>query len=503
MDKNGIGTDATIAEHIAKVIERKYVMQVKEGKTNYLVPSTLGIGLIEGYNQLNLEKSLSKPLLRRETEFRMSLICAGQRTKGETITESIEEYREVFALTSRQFDRIAETVLQYLTDPNAGQEARAVELLERDDEDDDVGPAEDDSDDDFDDHGGGGGGGGNGRAAPRGRAANGRGRGAASTRGTRGGRGGGRPPAQRFDPPDDDDDNDFNRGGGRPPAGRTNTNRNNASSSRSSNGNSGQIPQCQCGDPAVQRTTNKAGPNQGRQFFACAKPMGDASKCDFFEWSDDSAAATTTKSIPAKRGASTFASSTDSDVERGGWSTSMRSGNGNGNGGGGAAAEGPRRCDCNLQATLKNVTKAGPNKGKAFWSCARESPKLRCQFFEWDDGEATNALQNNGFNNNGSGGRNNYSNANGGGGGGAGGGGECFRCGTTGHWASECTGQPLQLQQSSSSRGRGTKRKTSGSTRGGGRGGKKSAGSGGGKGKDDACFRCGKMGHWSSECPGT
>lgn len=83
MDKNGIGallrfatlililtchatgTDATIAEHIAKIIERQYVMKQHEGRTEYLVPSTLGIGLVEGYNAIGFERSLSKPYLRK------------------------------------------------------------------------------------------------------------------------------------------------------------------------------------------------------------------------------------------------------------------------------------------------------------------------------------------------------------------------------------------------------------------------------------------------------
>lgn len=37
-----------------------------EGSIKYLVPSTLGIGLIEGYNQIGLAKNVSKPQLRRE-----------------------------------------------------------------------------------------------------------------------------------------------------------------------------------------------------------------------------------------------------------------------------------------------------------------------------------------------------------------------------------------------------------------------------------------------------
>lgn len=66
MDKNGIGTDATIAEHIAKIIDRGYVVAKQQQKTKYLVPSQLGIGLVEGYNAIGFDRSLSKPHLRRE-----------------------------------------------------------------------------------------------------------------------------------------------------------------------------------------------------------------------------------------------------------------------------------------------------------------------------------------------------------------------------------------------------------------------------------------------------
>ena len=83
MDKNGIGmlwiigrscanvppflgTDATIAQHIQTIIDREYVIERMEGGVKYLVPSTLGIGLIEGYNRIGLAKNVSKPQLRRE-----------------------------------------------------------------------------------------------------------------------------------------------------------------------------------------------------------------------------------------------------------------------------------------------------------------------------------------------------------------------------------------------------------------------------------------------------
>ena len=111
MDANGIGTDATMAEHIAKIKEREYVIarlkaggaaaaaadgagagrgrgrgrggarggrggrggaavgQNNGGGTGGIqefIPTTLGIALIEGYDNVGFETSLSKPFLRKE-----------------------------------------------------------------------------------------------------------------------------------------------------------------------------------------------------------------------------------------------------------------------------------------------------------------------------------------------------------------------------------------------------------------------------------------------------
>ncbi len=79
MDKNGIGTDATIAEHIAKIVEREYVLERQEGRTKYLYPSSLGIGLVEGYNAIGFDRSLTKPHLRREVRLESSYIEARSR----------------------------------------------------------------------------------------------------------------------------------------------------------------------------------------------------------------------------------------------------------------------------------------------------------------------------------------------------------------------------------------------------------------------------------------
>ena len=60
------GTDATIAQHIQTIIDREYVIERMQGSTKYLVPATLGIGLVEGYNEIGFDRSLSRPELRRE-----------------------------------------------------------------------------------------------------------------------------------------------------------------------------------------------------------------------------------------------------------------------------------------------------------------------------------------------------------------------------------------------------------------------------------------------------
>ena len=149
MDANGIGTDATMAEHIAKIKERKYVQtQLRTGATTnnsgvshtnrgggrgsrgsrggrggaarrgstsnsgggggpsgsvqQFIPTTLGMALIEGYDDMGLETSLGKPFLRKEMELNMRAICAGTKTRGEFVHETLEQYRDIFVRSTQQ-----------------------------------------------------------------------------------------------------------------------------------------------------------------------------------------------------------------------------------------------------------------------------------------------------------------------------------------------------------------------------------------------------------------
>jgi DNA topoisomerase-3 len=62
MDKNGIGTDATIHEHIKTIQDREYAKKIGQ----IFKPTKLGIALVETYR--NMGTSLHLPNLRAEME---------------------------------------------------------------------------------------------------------------------------------------------------------------------------------------------------------------------------------------------------------------------------------------------------------------------------------------------------------------------------------------------------------------------------------------------------
>lgn len=127
MDANGIGTDATMAEHIAKIKERQYVAVRNRGggrsSVQELIPTQLGVALVEGYDNvvagLPDSPSLSKPFLRKEMEQRMREICAGTKTRQQVVLESLEMYREVFIHTQRRISMLKDACRKYLVEGGA------------------------------------------------------------------------------------------------------------------------------------------------------------------------------------------------------------------------------------------------------------------------------------------------------------------------------------------------------------------------------------------------
>ncbi|ROT35700.1 DNA topoisomerase [Sodiomyces alkalinus F11] len=142
MDINGIGTDATMAEHIQKIQDRQYVALTDQagqqaqahedddsdedavpparggrgrggrgggssasrsggarGRLKVFIPTKLGVALIVGFDRMEFETSLGKPFLRREMEAQMKAICEGRTTKSAVLQQNLRQYRHVFSHT--------------------------------------------------------------------------------------------------------------------------------------------------------------------------------------------------------------------------------------------------------------------------------------------------------------------------------------------------------------------------------------------------------------------
>ncbi|UKZ88380.1 uncharacterized protein TrAFT101_004138 [Trichoderma asperellum] len=149
MDANGIGTDATMAEHIQKIQDREYVATITRGNDaaeqggddeeangapaargggrgrgrggrgrgagggsargggrgsglKVFVPTQLGVALILGFDRMSFEMSLGKPFLRKEMELQMKAIGEGSTTRRAVLDRSIAQYKQVFLQSQEQ-----------------------------------------------------------------------------------------------------------------------------------------------------------------------------------------------------------------------------------------------------------------------------------------------------------------------------------------------------------------------------------------------------------------
>ncbi|KAK1129739.1 hypothetical protein K0M31_019453 [Melipona bicolor] len=123
MDKYGIGTDATHAEHIDTIKSRQYV-GLTDGK--YLIPGKLGIGLVMGYDSMGFE--MSKPNLRANLEKDLQLICDRQKNPKDVLETQIKNYRDVFKITLERANLIDNALANYLNErPSEAQEIQTIQ----------------------------------------------------------------------------------------------------------------------------------------------------------------------------------------------------------------------------------------------------------------------------------------------------------------------------------------------------------------------------------------
>uniref|UniRef100_A0A7N5KJB3 DNA topoisomerase n=1 Tax=Ailuropoda melanoleuca TaxID=9646 RepID=A0A7N5KJB3_AILME len=403
MEKHGIGTDATHAEHIETIKARMYVGLTADKR---FLPGHLGMGLVEGYDSMGYE--MSKPDLRAELEADLKLICEGKKDKWVVLRQQVQKYKQVFIEAVAKAKKLDEALAQYFgegaevaqqeaiypslpepirkcpqcnkdmvlkTKKNGGfylsctgfPECRSAmwfpdSVLEAS-RDGTVCPV----------------------CQPH--------------------------PVYRLKlkfkrgslPPTmplefvgciggcDETlreilDLRFSRG---PPSASQPASQpsNYLQASQSLNrmdsaprmlpppaitGGSNSVT-CNCGQEALLLTVRKEGPNQGRQFYKCG-----GGRCSFFLWADSS--------LPEAGGPPSSAlRPTGSSLGRPPATGDRRGGSGRpGEDGGGGGGGGGMSCLCSQPAITRTVQKDGPNKGRQFHTCAKPREQ-QCGFFQWVD----------------------------------------------------------------------------------------------------------------------
>uniref|UniRef100_A0A8D0UD88 DNA topoisomerase n=1 Tax=Sus scrofa TaxID=9823 RepID=A0A8D0UD88_PIG len=369
MEKHGIGTDATHAEHIETIKARMYVGLTPDKR---FLPGHLGMGLVEGYDAMGYE--MSKPDLRAELEADLKLICEGKKDKLLVLQQQVQKYKQVFVEAVAKAEKFflsctgfpecrsamwfPNTVLEASRDGSVCPVCQPhpvyrlklklkrgslpptmpLEFVGC------VGGCDETLQEVLD------------------------------LRFSRGPPG----PSQPAHQPSGclqasqalNGMHSRQHGHPRPPDTRQ---------ARPSKALAGALPPpaadeqgnsvtCNCGQEALLLTVRKEGPNQGRQFYKCG-----SGGCSFFLWADSSRPAEGAPPPSASRPL--------------GGSLGLPLGSGNPPGGSGSpgdASSGSASCLCSQPAVTRTVQKDGPNKGRQFHTCAKPREQ-QCGFFQWAD----------------------------------------------------------------------------------------------------------------------
>jgi DNA topoisomerase-3 len=122
MEKNEIGTDSTIHEHIKTIQDRKYVF--KQGML--FKPTNLGVSLIEAYNSIGID--LGKPVLRAEMEKDMKEIIKGSTTRERVVAKYQSKMGDIYSLVFGRKDEFVKHFSKYTN------ENRNLDVEERENE---------------------------------------------------------------------------------------------------------------------------------------------------------------------------------------------------------------------------------------------------------------------------------------------------------------------------------------------------------------------------------
>ena len=108
MDKNGIGTDATIHEHIKHVQDRGYAKQYG----SIFKPTLLGTSLRYGYMGLGIE--IYKPYLRAGMEKEIKDVSEGLKGKDEIYNEMKRDMLKIYDKVFSNLDRLKNYIIKFI-----------------------------------------------------------------------------------------------------------------------------------------------------------------------------------------------------------------------------------------------------------------------------------------------------------------------------------------------------------------------------------------------------
>merc|ERR1711879_20406 len=102
MEKHGIGTDASIPQHIGNIVDREYCKV--DQSTRCLRPTALGLLLGHGYHKI--DPQLVIPDLRSYMERNMTAIAKGKMRMAPVVETVLDIFAAKFDYFVRKFDKM-------------------------------------------------------------------------------------------------------------------------------------------------------------------------------------------------------------------------------------------------------------------------------------------------------------------------------------------------------------------------------------------------------------
>jgi len=110
MDHHGIGTDATIQDHIKTIQKRDYARKIGQQGVARFRPEPLGYALVLAYKRIGYEQEISRPFQRARMERDFRAICNGEKTKEDVVRDFVTRYHQIYNATLNRLPILNQSV---------------------------------------------------------------------------------------------------------------------------------------------------------------------------------------------------------------------------------------------------------------------------------------------------------------------------------------------------------------------------------------------------------